>query len=182
MSEFKTIEERYGSAVEASDLTLRFERGGPVDTLTAAGMVGVKNPLSLSIWRLVYGQDQNERHVVLAGLVHWMKVQRDKRAWDDRSKLVNVTVVVADWYQDRVCKTCNGTRYETIPGTPTLSDVPCPSCHGSGERSLDKLLVQFGPKWIGRGKDLRAHMDDLVSQAAAGMLRKIRNSIEECGL
>lgn len=182
MSEFRTIEERYGSAVEASDLTLRFERRGPVDTLTAAGMVGAKNPLAMSIWRWVYGQDANERHIVLAGLVRWMKLGGHKAGWKDRKNLVPVVVAVADWYQDRVCRTCHGTRYETIPGTPTLSDVRCPACHGSGERSLDKILVQFGPKWITRGKDLRAHMDDLALQAAAGMMRKISNTIEENGL
>lgn len=182
MSEFKTIEERYGSAVEASDLTLRFERGGQVDVLTAAGMVGVHHPLAMSIWRWVYGGDANERHAVLVGLVKWTKTQASRRQWNKMQSIVPVVMTVADWYCHKTCPVCNGTRYEQIEGTPSLSDVPCSACHGSGEISLDKLLVQFGPEWIKRGKELRCHIDALVNKAAPIVLAKIKRDIDLSGL
>ncbi|MGL4480440.1 MAG: hypothetical protein ACRCVK_19730 [Aeromonas veronii] len=179
-----TIEERYGNAVEATDLTLRFERGGPLDVLTAAGMVGARRPLSLSVWRWIYGEDHNERHAVLAGLLKWAKKRGRRCHWRGawQSECVRVVVTVADWYSDKTCRHCHGTRYEVIPGTPALSDEPCQVCHGSGERSLDKLLMQFGPDWIGRGHDMRSHLDVLISDAAHDMLKKMRKDIDSSGL
>lgn len=182
MSEHRTIEERYGSDIEASDLTLLAGRGCQLDTIVAAGMVAVSNPLAMELWRWVYGQDANARHAVLDGLVKWMKAQSRQQRWDKTKSMVEVTVAVADWYRDRVCRTCNGVRYELVQGTPMLSDVPCQACHGTGESSLDKLLIQFGGKWISRGKDLRAHMDNLSSMACSAMLKKMRNAIEDGGL
>ena len=179
---FRTIEERYGTAIEASDLTMHPERGGPVDTLTAAGMVGVMHPLAMELWRWVYGDDANARHEVLCGLVKWMRAQSRARRWDKDKSIVEVTVVVADWYRNRVCNVCHGVSYELIPGTPMLSDVPCPACHGSGERSLDKLLTQFGGSWISRGKILREHMDELSSMACSAMMRKMKRDIDDAGL
>lgn len=177
-----TIQERYGNAVDATDLTMRFERGGQVDVLTAAGMVGVKHPLSMSLWRWVYGGDTNERHAVLVGLMKHMKRRSARERWKEPGKLVQVVVAVADWYLARTCPACHGTLYQVIPGTPSLSDVPCPVCHCTGEKSIDKILVCFGPDWIKRGHDLRAHMDDLIADAANGMLRKTANTITIEGL
>lgn len=181
MPEVVTIEERYGNAVEASDLTLRFERGGPVDVLIAAGMVGAKHPMCLSVWRWIYGGDNHERHTVLVGLVNWMRWQSTRRKWNKCRDLVQVTVTVADWYQHRICQACGGTRYMVIEGTPTLSDIPCPVCHGSGEHSLDKMLVGYGSEWIARGHELRAYLDGLVGEAAGKMLQKTANVIRESG-
>lgn len=174
-----TIEERYGNAVEATDLTLRFERGGPVDILTAAGMVGARHPMCLSTWRWLYGGDDHERHAVLEGLLKWMQHQANRRRWNKRQALVSVTVTVADWYKHRTCPDCHGTRYMVIEGTPTLSDVPCNTCHGTGERSLDRLLFSHGSEWIGRGHDLRNHLDNLISEASNKMLQKTANVIRE---
>lgn len=180
--ESRGIEERYASAIEASDLTMRPERGGPIDVLTAAGMAGIKHPLAMSLWRLVYGKDANARHDVAAGLIRWMKSQAVRRRWSKMASMVPVTLVVLDWYENKVCQTCHGTCYEVVPGTPSLSDVPCPACHGKGERSLDKLLAEFGGDWISRGKMLREHMDELSSLACSAMLYKTRRNIEESGL
>lgn len=184
MSNGITIDERYGNAVNASDLRLRYERQGAVDVLTAAGMAGVKQPLSLSIWRWIYGQDHNERHAVLAGLVKHMRQQAERRRWGDssRDKMLQVTVTVADWYNDKTCRHCHGQRYELIDGTPTLSEVPCYVCHGTGERSLDKLLVPYGGDWIKRGKELACHIDSLISTAAGAILRKTGRTIEDADL
>lgn len=182
MSERVSIEERYGNAVDATDLKLRFERRGAVDVLTAAGLVGIHKPLSMSLWRWIYGQDASERISVISGLIGWMKRQAINRHWSKTNDMVVVTMLVADWYADKICRTCNGTRYTIIEGTPTLSDVPCPVCHGTGERSLDKMLFAHGPDWIKRGKDLRAHMDECMRQASELMLKKMANTIKESGL
>lgn len=182
MNEFRTIEERYAGAVDATDLTLHYERTSQIDTLTAAGMVGVKNALALSLWRWVYGGDSNERHAVFAGLVKWMKIQGEKRKWKNRGDLVQVVCVVADWYNDKVCRRCGGTGEEAIPGTPSLSGIPCPVCHGTGERSLDQLLVNYGGDWVKRGKELRGHMDELSRMAAGKMMAKMKRDIEDAGL
>lgn len=178
----RTIEESYGSSVDATDLTMRFDRYRPIDTIIVAGMVGVHNPLAMLIWRWVFGGDHNTRHDVLRSLVTWTVHLAAKRNWSNTEPLVAVVVVVADWYNSHTCPACHGTKFETIPGTPSLSDAPCPVCHGSGETSLDKLLIQFGPDWIKRGKEIRNHIDQCVAQAAHEMLRRTRNTMDIAGL
>lgn len=177
-----TIEERYGCAVEATDLSLRYERTGRVDVIAAAGMVGARHPLCLSVWRWIYGDDANERHAVLAGLLKWTSAQAKARRWDKRRDLVVVVVTVADWHKHKACPACHGTRYEVIEGTPTLSDVPCRVCHGSGMRSLDKLLLKYGPDWIKRGRELSAYVDRLICEANGDMLKKMAQDMYVSGL
>ena len=180
----RSIAERYATATEATDLTLRNERSTAVDVLTAAGMVGAKHALALSLWRWAHGGDNNARHDVLSGLLVWMRRQATKRNWQRvrAGTMARVVLVVAEHYHSPACTVCSGHGYEPINGTPHLSDTPCPVCHGTGECSLDKMLMQHGPDWISRGKQLRAYMDDLMHVAGKEMMRKLARDMQDGGL
>lgn len=47
-----------------------------------------------------------------------------------------VAVAVLVWWLDKTCPVCHGQKREVIENTPVLSDTVCPSCRGSGERTL----------------------------------------------
>lgn len=36
------------------------------------------------------------------------------------------------------CPHCSGLRWQTIPGTPSLSGAPCGHCHGTGRRPIQR--------------------------------------------
>lgn len=173
-----TIQERYGRAVEATDMSMRAARAGPADILAAAGMVGARHPLSLSLWRWLYGGDDHESYAVIAGLQEWVVDRARVERWKcGRGQMARLVIEVAGWYKDRTCRSCHGARYLLVHGTPYLSDTPCPVCRGTGERSLDKLIRYMGKDWPQRGYDMVAYMDGLVRAAGFDMMHKLYTEI-----
>jgi hypothetical protein len=114
-----------------------------VDVIRACGMVAVKMPLSIALWRWKYAHADEEATEILKTLIEL--VLNRARAPDVTSATELVGRVVGHWI-DTVCSHCDGRGYETMPGTPMLSDKACDHCGGSGhvkfkERSEDELWL-----------------------------------------
>ena len=141
MAEDTTIAERYGGATQSGNLLMR---GGLDDAtwLAAAGMVGMKDPLPSAVARMMSSGRQSDYADVRSIL------QKRIGGWSDRrlnrgNEIGPPTEVEAAlaWWINPTCSACEGRCYETIPGAPTLSDVPCKVCEGTGRRKLHRTAV-----------------------------------------
>lgn len=134
-----TVRERIGTAQYTDDLgEVGLEEVGDVDIIRSCGMAAQGNPLGLSIWRWRVGGDQREAFAVATGLV-------------DRGHDAHLVYKVLSHMADDVCRHCHGRGYETVAGTPMLSDVLCLHCQGTGrvplageaEKALQEELLRM---------------------------------------
>lgn len=127
-----TTKERITSAQTSKNLgEVNLEEIGDIDIVRACGMVGQHMPIGVSLWRLKYAGDSREFGKVVAGLAELM----GKRGWQGVDCTQVVNRVIKHWLDD-VCHACHGRGYETVPGTPMLSDKVCMACEGSGRSKL----------------------------------------------
>lgn len=104
---------------------------GDIDVVRAMGMAAQGDAmvdLGLSLWRVKYSGVHRE----LRGLAMQLMALMEQHQRD----VEQVAPVLAYWL-DGVCKTCSGLGYDVIPGTPTLSDVACGSCEGTGQQRFE---------------------------------------------
>ena len=134
-----------------------------VDVIRACGMVAAKNPLGMSLWRIKYADIWEEVRTALAGLSELLVTRRkmSKKAATEAAERV-----LAHWIGDR-CDECGGTGYTTIPGTPMLSDTPCPVCKGQGRVELEKPTDD--EKW------LQTQIALYESETAGAIMTKLRD-------
>ena len=160
-----SLHERVASSQMSSNLRESRTGLGDVDILRASGMVSKRNPLGMSLFRLKYAEIESEIPFCLAEL---SKLVMDKRGLDkDKARRV-ASRVLAHYLGDR-CDDCGGTGYTLIPGTPTLSDAPCPVCKGQG-------ILKFDSKnqdelW------LQAEISFIETAAAADIMMKLRDAM-----
>lgn len=134
-----------------------------VDVIRACGMVSAKNPLGMSLWRIKYSDVWDEVKGALDGLTELL-VSRRKMPKDAARQ--SAERVLAHWIGDR-CDECGGTGYATIPGTPMLSDVACPTCKGQGRVELDNPTPD--EKW------LQSQVALFESEVAGAIMTKLRD-------
>lgn len=132
--------ERLAQAFQSRNLQSHDHRLTDIDVLTA------------------YGLTLKHRPEAAAPLIH-LRLGGDARAWPEaRRRVIAITRHLATrqrWplpvkeqialaetalrhHIDPTCPHCQGRQYQTIPGTPKLSDRPCPKCRGSGIAPLPK--------------------------------------------
>jgi hypothetical protein len=73
------------------------------------------------------------------------------------------TAVIA-WWLAKSCRVCRGRQYQTIPGTPALSNRVCKACGGSGEATL-----HYGQA----GRRLANYIEDCVSRAQQSIKKRL---------
>lgn len=150
------MRERIGTAQHSDDLS-EAKTGdlGDVDIIRACGMAGAHSPLSLSIWRWRVGGDRREIFAVARGLIEMGQ---------DPQLVHRVLAHLAD----DLCRPCKGRGYDTVPGTPMLSDEICGHCHGTGrvpvKHDQERELVEVIAK--------------LEREFAAAVMRKLARQIE----
>lgn len=131
------------------------------DVLKAAGMVGQHKPelaLGLALVRLTQNHDTSQLRACVEPLA-----QRLRRQRGTEDALLTVARVLRYLCDDR-CEACHGRKFDSIEGTPYLSDVACGACAGSGRKELD-------------GDDERWLIDVIVSEeqaALAAIVEKLR--------
>lgn len=172
--------EAYARAIHATDLTLRAEKVGAADVLIAAGFV--RNRLGTALLRLRAEWDSvavpdfsrytdlNAYNSDMRMLFGQLKTWREARTRvHELAELHGISTITADrvlwWWLDRICDACEGRGYQTIPGTPKLSDTPCKACHGSGE-----VPVPGGAA----GAKLAAEMEDYAARAGQTLGKRLR--------
>ena len=122
-----STEERYLSASQSSNMRVQAEKHGDADVMIAAGWSASR--IGGALMRL-HSKPTREG----LALVH---VQVAMEA--DRMHISNpdaVATAALAWWLDRVCPVCHGRKYDTIPGTPSLSSIECPKCRGTGEKNM----------------------------------------------
>lgn len=171
-----TLEERYGRAVTSHNLRQDPNSVAPVDLLTAAGLVGRRHALGLSLWRLAVVNDVAEFEAAVRGLAKLaMDVRRRQpRIWPGMG-LGNAEEVAREvllcWWR-RTCPRCEGRGYMVIPGTPTLSDVPCPSCGGGGDVDVPRHLARtLGAEAVDPGRWMLGEIGAIERVVESAMLQ-----------
>lgn len=125
-----TVEERYVTATNASNLRCETREDAPIGTvgvLIAAGWSASR--LGAALMRLHTKYDR-------AGLeqVHTQVALQASKWGIERPDSVASGVIA--WWLSRLCTACRGRKFELIAGTPMLSTKHCKHCRGSGEAHL----------------------------------------------
>lgn len=186
-NEKPTLEESYGRATTAGNLSQDSEHRAVVDLLTAAGMVGWRNSLALALWRL---QQRPDPHLVGETLLSLAKLLRKAHARDllrwrgmNQAEAKHVAAITLAWWLSPTCEKCHGRGYQVIPGTPTLSDIPCPCCHGGRTIPLGVVLRARVPAdHVDAGRWLHGQMTSLLAPLSRAMAYKLKLDAQETAL
>ena len=157
--------ERLASSQMTSNLGEVVTGLGDVDYIRAAGMVSQKHPLGMALFRLKYSEVITEAMFCRDGLVDLLI----KRRGLTKVKATKAAEKVLIHYLGDRCDHCGGTGYQVIPGTPTLSDNPCPVCKGHGVIKLNSK--NDDELW------LQSQIALMESDAAGAVMRKLRDAM-----
>lgn len=157
--------ERITRAQTSKNLSeVNLEEIGDIDIVRACGMVGQSMPVGVSLWRLKYAGDSREFSRVVGALAELL----DGKGWGvDAAE--ETFRVVRHWLDD-VCHACHGRGYETVPGTPMLSDVLCGECGGTGRSQLHEASEPA--RWL---QETIARME---REVAAAIMRKLATDLD----
>lgn len=172
-----TIEEAYTSANTSSNLRVEADKRGDADLLIAAGWSGSR--IGMALMRLHAEYDSTSippggsvtdavllqiNLKTLPNIREQVGLQAAK--WGiERPHEVSLAVV-AHWL-DKNCNACQGRKFQSVPGTPSLSAKHCKTCHGSGESRL---------RYGNDAKRLITFMDDCVSRAQQSIKKRLHNN------
>ena len=165
------LDERYTTAITASNLKVEGDRTGAADLLIAMGWNKSRTGAALLRLRTEYdaharapGEDNATAMRLLCGNLRSLgDVLREVEGWATRARMDRpraLTLAVVAWWVDRVCKVCQGRQKESIPDTPSLSGQHCKCCHGTGTK-----LTPYGDA----GKWVADYMTDCTNAAASSM-------------
>ena len=161
------LQERISRAQISSDLGERANEIADIDIVRVTGMVGAIQPLGVALWRCKYSGALRELPTIIDTL-NGMLLGAGKA--DNESEATQITHRVVMHFLDDHCDDCDGTGYERIAGTPALSDVQCPTCHGQGRLPLSGETE--AEKW------LRGRINDYEAHAAGEIMRRLREAME----
>jgi len=118
-----STEEKYLIAIDTNNLKVEADVHGAGDVLIASGWSDSR--IGGALLRL-------HTKATRGGLykVHYQVTLKAESMGVDRPDAVASAVI--RWWLDRLCKTCFGRKFDAIPGTPSLSAIECPKCHGTG--------------------------------------------------
>jgi hypothetical protein len=151
-----TTEEQYLSATIASNLRVEADRNGPADILIVCGWTA--SMIGHALIRL-----HSKPSTAALALVHEKVSAYAASCNIERPDAVAGAVIA--WQLDKVCKTCHGRKFDAIAGTPSLSEIRCPVCKGTGEAKLP-----YGEA----GRILASWLDFCKASAVDGIKRRLR--------
>lgn len=126
--------DRLARAEVSSDLA-HHEYDCAVDVLGAAGMAAAAHFHNISLFRLKYLQDTGELAQAKKIFIRWAYRAMANRGLDP-SKASRVGVQALTHWIDDICPCCHGLKHQIIPGSPTLSDMACKPCNGTGRKPV----------------------------------------------
>jgi hypothetical protein len=88
-------------------------------------------------------------------------------AWaSDIPKPLEVVAGALLWWLSKTCHACHGQRWQIIPGTGRLSQIPCEACNGTGNRAKpDGALTTMVVGYIG----------ECINASRAGMSQRLNH-------
>ncbi len=176
MNDAPTTEEKYTTAIHASNLRVEADKGGAADVLIAVGWSPSR--LGAALLRLHSefdgaGLSRNPSATDMRLLLGKLKCLPDVRreaakqaeAWRMTDPDGIASAVVLHWLDQR-CRACNGLGAKVIPGTPALQSKPCHVCRGTG-----KAPTPGGDA----GKRLANHFDYCVAAAQQSIRKRLHS-------
>lgn len=181
MRDVKTIEEKLGVALSNGIIGYK-EGGSNLDVVMAFGMAAAGlGERSLSVKLL--GENSISRSLATALLRFWLLGDCAKEAIyaaermdmvlnaKDRTRFrIARARLVLDYWIAEECLSCEGRKWVSIPGTPTLSDVECPACKGTGKKAKPWERDTHADK----ADRLLAKLDEVVREVARATDWKLR--------
>ena len=163
--ERRGLGERLTVAFASSNLAQSDLRLTDADLLGALGYAGRRVPLASALLRLYLTHAPGSASEAVAQTVPL--VARESRAQQlklSARELAGLAKAALTYCADPVCPRCHGTRYQVIPGSVSLGNVPCALCQGDGRRVLPvrhrKLLAHV----VGRIEQIESILFDLVQK------------------
>lgn len=143
--------ERLASAMGSSDMGMVENRVKDADWIAGLGMAGIENRLGSEILRLKLSNDQ-QTYRSAAEKVRAIVRRMDARGrlGMTRKQITEIAHKALRHYLLPVCRRCKGTRWDVIPGTPSLSATPCSTCNGTGIHPLPGGNAEMIAKVVAR--------------------------------
>ncbi len=173
------IEEGYAQAVTSSNLRLDVRQDSPTGAAGLLIAIGWSHAsLGAALMRLHTEYDRfsippgeasaTDIRLLQIGLKTLPSVRQQvthqAALWGMEHPVEVATAVIA-WWLAKSCRVCHGRQYQTIPGTPALSNKACKACAGTGESKL-----HYGQA----GRRLANFLDDCVSRAQQSIRKRLQ--------
>ena len=129
------IQERYSVARNTSNLKSEDRTTfSPSDVIAAAGMTAQQNETAMLLWEVTFRGKTSAKLALVDRLERDLTMHMLKTGRVGKPRLVVLEVIA--WWLHGTCQSCGGKGYETILGTPALSDRLCKHCGGTGKVPL----------------------------------------------
>ncbi len=131
------IKERYASAVNSSNLSVKTETTySDTDLLTAMGLASRYFPLGAALQRLFVDGKATECVQIMAEMARKHAFRVNVRLTTVEAQVMAQKVLA--WYRHGVCTACGGVgKGIIIEPKPHLSEDDCRSCRGTGKRPFE---------------------------------------------
>jgi hypothetical protein len=153
---------------EVAVQALRWGMGRSDDPITRSELTEARENDAAMLKRMraaveAAGEDEEAAAAARATLVHWQAEVEKHRQAERRAEMHRATekaAAVIRYWLEQGCPSCNGLKWQLIPGTPSLSGRPCKVCGGSGIGA-----VPHGQD----GRKLATFMDSCVEDARGAL-------------
>ena len=161
MTDAITATERYADACA---------NGQQNDAIIAGAML---KGWATKLFRLKYANDASEYPEVLAYFKEIATQHSRRMKWGDDAKARSCAKKVLDYWLADNCPACFGRGYEVMPGSPMLSDTPCPVCQGQKTRNLEG-----NGEWLARSYILFGYIKDQEREKGIELMKRLRADMD----
>lgn len=179
----RTLAERLATALATDDLTLR-EAACDLDKIIASGMSARKFELgSVAFWAKYEEDGQKARRFV--EMVRHVAVSRmrQQRRIVRREEVHQLAEIVVAWWLKDKCQTCEGRGLLVLQDQQVVSNIECPTCHGSGLRRIptpkDAGLDWEQSLFDRRFTDVQVLIDSAMASYMGGVSRALRQRTDD---
>lgn len=176
-----SMQERYLSARNSSNLRLSPNSVGTADVMIAAGRVAARSKrkaVALAVWGVLSSermQGANEVANLMAGWLRNRSFEVDGRNVMPRVVALDISMAVLKWWRAPACPTCGGHGHPLVLNSPVIDETrDCPECQGTGRILLSRLVrseYADSAHWLSNEVDTMCNMvfGELAREINAGM-------------
>jgi hypothetical protein len=163
------IAESYSKATQSSNLK-DDDHHHATEKLAA---VALSSELGAKLFRVKYANDATSYNALRGAWLLIVEKKASLRQWPENVSIPFVTDTSLGYWLNDICRICEGKGALVIPGTPMLSDDPCPSCGGSGRKPLS--CEDRTKRYV---LDMIDILDKMTSISAGAAMRKLRHDMD----